>query len=108
MKLTTVKPKLAVASSPRQLKTTTVAQRRKSGRALQSERLRLWLDRGQCCAECGRFVEHPIGYQLDHIVPLALGGADDDSNKQLLCWWLDDEGAAQGCHVDKTRGDGSH
>ena len=107
MKLTTVKPKLAVSSSPRQLKTTTVAQRRKTGRALQAERLRLWLDRGQCCAECGRFVEHPIGYQLDHIVPLVLGGADDDSNKQLLCWWLED-GVAKGCHVDKTRGDGSH
>lgn len=106
-KLATVKPKLSVAKPPHQLKTATVAARRKTGRALQSDRMRLWLERGQCCESCGRFVEHPGGYQLDHIVPLALGGSDDDRNKQLLCWWLED-GVAMGCHVDKTREDGSH
>lgn len=106
-RLSTSKPRLQVAVAPRRLGVATVASRRTTGRTLQAQRLRLWLDRGQCCAECGRFVEHPHGYQLDHVIPLALGGTDTDENKQLLCWWLED-GQAKGCHVDKTRSDGSH
>lgn len=107
VRLSTLKPRLQVARAPKQLSVATVAARRKTGRANQADRLRLWLERGQCCEACGRFVEHPGGYQLDHIVPLSLGGSDDDGNKQLLCWWIDD-GEAKGCHVDKTRSDGSH
>lgn len=106
-RLTTLKPKLTTAKHPMQLKTATVSSRRVAGRALQAERLNLWLARGQRCEKCGRFVEHPGGYQLDHIVPLALGGSEDPSNKQLLCWWIED-GEAKGCHVDKTAVDGSH
>lgn len=105
-RLTTVKPKLSVAKPPHQLKTATVAARRKTGRALQADRMRLWLERGQCCESCGRFVEHPGGYQLDHITPLSAGGSNADENLQLLCWWLED-GVAMGCHVDKTCEDGS-
>ena len=106
-KLSTLKPRLSVAKPPRQLKTATVAARREGGRARQAKRLRLWLERGQCCAACGRFVEHPGGYQLDHITPLSAGGSNDDLNLQLLCWWMDD-GEAKGCHVEKTAQDGSH
>ena len=36
----------------------------------------------QACYANGVLTE---GTQVDHIVPLAAGGGDDDSNKQLLC-----------------------
>lgn len=107
-RLSTPKPKLAVSQTSRRLATSTVAQRRVTGRALQAGRLRLWTERGQCCEACGQFVEYPGGFEVDHIVPLALGGPDDDANKQLLCSWVDPDGRRQGCHVDKTRADGSH
>lgn len=107
-KLLTAKPRLTVATAPGRLKTSTTKSRRTTGRALQAERMQLWLERGQCCEACGRMVEHPYGYELDHIVPLALGGSNDPTNKQLLCVWFDHEGRKQGCHVDKTRSDGSH
>lgn len=106
-RLTTVKPKLSVSRPPNEQKLQPVATKRMTGRARQANRLNLWLERGQCCAMCGRFVEHPGGYHVDHIVPLALGGPDTDDNKQLLCWWVED-GVAMGCHVEKTRTDGSH
>lgn len=43
------------------------------------------LDRsGGCCAICG--VSHKIAVlQLDHIIPLELGGVDDDANMQAIC-----------------------
>ena len=106
-RLKTISNKLAVARNPRQLSVSTTKARREGGRARQAKRLRLWLERGQCCAACGRFVEHPGGYQLDHITPLHLGGSNADENLQLLCWWMED-GEAKGCHVDKTAQDGSH
>lgn len=34
------------------------------------------------CACCGKSLKH--GYHLDHVMPLALGGVNDDSNVQLL------------------------
>ena len=107
VRLSTLKPRLQVARAPKQLSVATVATRRKSGRANQADRLRLWLERGQRCEACGRFVEHPGGYQLDHITPLSAGGSNADENLQLLCWWLED-GEAKGCHVEKTAQDGSH
>ena len=106
-RLTVCKPRLAVETPPRRLSVTTTATRRLTGRARQAMRLKLWLERGQCCAMCGRVVEHPGGYHLDHVVPLALGGREDESNLQLLCWWMDGD-VAKGCHVDKTAQDGSH
>jgi 5-methylcytosine-specific restriction endonuclease McrA len=107
-KLLTSKPRITVAASPKRLSVATTKSRRTTGRALQAERRALWLERGQCCAACGRFVEFPGGFELDHITPLALGGSDAPENKQLLCAWIDHEGTKQGCHVDKTRSDGSH
>lgn len=103
-KLSNLKPRLSVTTSAR-LAVSTVADRRITGRALQARRERLWLERGQRCACCGRVVIHPYGYELDHVVPLYLGGEDTDENCQLLCAWRDDEGRQQGCHVDKTRQD---
>lgn len=106
-RLKTQSNKLALAVNPRQLSVDTTKARRVTGRALQADRMRLWVERGQCCASCGRFVEYPSGYQLDHVTPLHLGGSNADENLQLLCWWLED-GEAKGCHVEKTAQDGSH
>lgn len=41
------------------------------------------LQRGKCACGCGQ----PLGdsYHLDHIMPIALGGANEDWNIQLLC-----------------------
>lgn len=103
-RLTNLKPRLAVSQVQR-LNTMTVADRRITGRALQARRERLWLERGQCCAHCGAMVIHPYGYELDHVIPLYLGGLDVDDNCQLLCSWKDHEGKAQGCHVAKTKRD---
>lgn len=41
------------------------------------------LQKGQCA--CCRASLKKTGHHLDHINPLALGGAHDDSNVQLLC-----------------------
>jgi 5-methylcytosine-specific restriction enzyme A len=100
-KLLTAKPRLTVAAAPGRLKTSTTKARRTTGRALQAERMQLWLERGQCCEGCGRMVEHPYGYELDHIVPLALGGSEEPANKQLLCveTYM---GVKIGCHAMKT------
>ena len=107
-RLSTVQPRLAVAKPPKALTVMTTKSRRMGESKRSATRLRLWLERGQCCAACGRMVEHPVGYELDHIVPLVLGGTDDDSNLQLLCVWIDEEGRKQGCHAQKSAEDGSH
>lgn len=55
---------------------------------------RLLLKRHKPCAKCGRPWKQ--SHQLDHIVALALGGKDEESNYQVLC--VD-------CHRAKTRED---
>ncbi|MER5638434.1 HNH endonuclease signature motif containing protein [Kitasatospora sp. NPDC002227] len=50
------------------------------------------------CANCGGFFL-PSGVDIDHVVPLALGGEDVDGNVQPLC---------KGCHKTKTRKDFDH
>ena len=72
-----------------------------SGRALTARRLRLW-SKAPYCASCGRLVDFPHGFEVDHIIPLHLAGADADSNCQILCVWIDEHGRKAGCHVDKT------
>lgn len=49
-------------------------------------------DQGQC-VQCGRMLTLQ-GSICDHRVALALGGADDDANKQTLC---------PECNARKTR-----
>ena len=102
-RLTTTKPRLAVASNPRRLAVSTTKARRITGHALQKMRLALWTKQGQKCAECGRFVEHPYGYELDHIIALVNGGSNAEENMQLLCVWFDGDGKKRGCHVEKTK-----
>lgn len=47
------------------------------------------------CTECG-FALDERGFDLDHTIPLALGGEDVESNLRPLC---------RPCHRAKTRGD---
>lgn len=102
-RLKTLKPRLS-APAPSRLASNTVASRRVTGRALQARRLQAW-NQNPTCAVCGRLVEYPYGFELDHIVALYLGGADVAANCQLLCVWFDHDGRKQGCHADKTRSD---
>lgn len=74
------------------------------GRQGQARRLRLW-SADPFCAKCDRLTDYPHGFEVDHIVPLHQGGADDDSNLQLLCVHRTGPGRKFGCHEDKTRAD---
>jgi len=69
--------------------------KRITGRRLQAMRAALFA-RSPFCAECERQGRTKLASQRDHIVPLAEGGADDETNEQALC---DD------CHETKSRGE---
>ena len=101
MKLTTLKPRVASLGS-RVQSVPTASERRITGRTLQNRRLRIW-SRHPHCAKCGRLVAYPNGFELDHVVALANGGADTDENCQVLCI-----GAKDSCHEAKTREDLGH
>lgn len=73
---------------------------RVTGRALQRRRKELWA-KDPHCAGCGRVVAYPHGFELDHTIPLHLGGTDTPDNWQLLCvHWEGD--SKLGCHNEKT------
>lgn len=59
------------------------------------ERAILFAERGGICAKCTRKCGVK-GWELDHIIPIATGGSDDDENMQVLCDF---------CHDGKTVGD---
>ena len=60
------------------------APARLRGRALQERRAR-WFADHPLCVEHERRGEVAVATELDHPVPLALGGADDETNLQGLC-----------------------
>ncbi|MNP12789.1 HNH endonuclease [compost metagenome] len=80
-----------------------VADRRITGRRLQNRRLEMWLANPHC-AECGRWVIFPHGFELDHKVPLGAGGEDVEANCQILCT-ASPGGSEIGCHRRKTEAD---
>lgn len=54
---------------------------------------------------CGRVVEYPAGFELDHRLALEHGGTDSEDNWQLLCVrveYIDGQRVKTGCHVEKT------
>ena len=61
------------------------------GRALQALRRRL-LSNSPMCASC----KESVATELDHVIALANGGSNDDSNLQGLC---------ASCHETKTAAD---
>ena len=75
------------------------------GRNGQERRKRIW-SRDPFCAMCGKLVvltyPDPSAFELDHIVALANGGKDIDSNLQVLC------AGPMGCHAKKTARDLGH
>jgi 5-methylcytosine-specific restriction protein A len=62
------------------------------GRGLQ-KRNAAWLARHPLCVSCERKGDIREAAEVDHIIPLHLGGRDDESNLQGLC--ID-------CHKEKT------
>jgi len=90
-------------ASTQSVKVAQVAHRRITGRRLQSRRLEMWLANPHC-AECGRWVMFPGGFELDHKVPLGMGGEDVEANCQILCVDSPD-GSEIGCHRRKTGSD---
>ena len=66
--------------------------RRLSGRALQQARLELF-SREPLCRKCKANGRTSVATQRDHIIPLAEGGTEEDSNIQALC---------EPCHGEKT------
>lgn len=72
-----------------------------TGSRLQDRRFRIWKSNPHC-AKCGRLVAFPGGFELDHIIPLVLGGPDTEDNCQILCVDFEDQ---EGCHAKKTRED---
>lgn len=65
---------------------------RLSGRALQTRNERIKVRDGYRCYVCNRVTDEG---QVDHKVPLAQGGTEDDDN----CGWI----CITPCHRDKSR-----
>jgi 5-methylcytosine-specific restriction protein A len=60
------------------------------------ERRRRWIEAHPLCKHCEAKGRTSIAIQVDHIIPLSKGGADDESNFQSLC---------ATCHDIKTNQD---
>ena len=58
-----------------------------------SFRLNLFLKRKGTCASCYQKIDAGKAWDIDHILPLALGGTNDSENLQVLC---------RPCHRIKT------
>lgn len=94
MRLTTLKPRIATLDTRRvrTLDATPGATPRQRGRGWLTRRAQ-WLSLHPLCAHCERSGRVTLAEEVDHIVPLIDGGADDDSNIQSLC---------SPCHKAKT------
>lgn len=103
-KLKMHKPNQLRMAAPVPLKVQVVADRRITGRRLQARRQAVWM-RHPHCAACGRLVAYPSGFELDHIIPLFMGGEDAESNCQVLCVEveiIDGQRVKAGCHARKS------
>src|SRR5690606_6187056 len=83
-KLKMHKPSTLRMADTQSVKVAVVADRRITGRKLQARRHAIWL-RDPTCVACGRVVPYPHGFELDHKVPLFMGGEDVEENCQVLC-----------------------
>lgn len=104
-KLRTLKPSVRrLSTQARQVPT--VSEQRITGSRLQARRWKMWCKTPHCQA-CGRVVDWPYGFELDHKVRLDQGGPDTEENCQVLCVWMDEAGVKRGCHAEKTAAEGS-
>jgi 5-methylcytosine-specific restriction endonuclease McrA len=101
-RLRTVQPRIKQHARQTMASVPVVADRRITGTTLQNRRRQAWANNPECAA-CGRVVVYPHGFELDHIVPLYMGGADHIDNCQILCVYYHSDGTKQGCHADKTK-----
>jgi len=92
-KLSTLKPRLKPLE-PRLR--ATLSTDRITGSAHQKIRKRILMRDEYTCRICGKTLDERY-LIVDHICPLADGGREDDSNRQLLCI-----SPAGGCHKIKT------
>jgi 5-methylcytosine-specific restriction protein A len=83
------------AKHPRIAWTRGTPTKRITGRKLQAMRAALFA-REPLCVECKRQGRISEATQRDHIIPLAEGGPDDETNEQALC---------DACHEEKSRGE---
>ncbi|WP_034410969.1 HNH endonuclease [Derxia gummosa] len=97
MKLTTLKPSLRPAPSGLRLAAAPdpIGTERMRGRRAVEARAR-YLRLHPLCVACGSAGAVTVATEVDHVVPLALGGSDTDANKQALCGE---------CHRGKTKRD---
>ena len=72
------------------------APKRLTGRVLQRRNQRIKVAHGYTCADCGRIT---MDLEIDHRIPMHLGGDDSDENCQPLCFNAD----GTGCHQVKTK-----
>lgn len=61
-----------------------------------TKRFRLFQERGGVCHLCAGKIQVGEGWEVEHVIPIALGGDDDDANCML---------AHTKCHSVKTRKD---
>ena len=60
-------------------------EKRLRGRAGMAQRQRRMRDAGWACKDCKAEGKDVPAAVIDHIVPLALGGRDEDENTRALC-----------------------
>lgn len=66
------------------VRTLTTQTQRVTGRRLQRSNARI-LEANPLCVLCQEAGVVAAAVEVDHIIPLHLGGADEDHNKQGLC-----------------------
>ena len=81
-----------LGSTVRRLDTTPGSTQREAGRPWQRKRERLFRSE-PLCRICGALGRVSLATEVDHVVPLAEGGSNDDANLQPICG---------DCHKAKT------
>lgn len=96
-RLKTIKPRLQATSTQRikPIEGRPGATPRTRGRAWIETRAR-WLRKHPLCLHCQAQGLVSVAEEVDHVIPLWMGGRDDETNFQSLC---------KACHAVKTAGE---